>query len=191
MDTNQLLRQPAIADRERQERRGRERLDRVPRQPPSRSLPVEDIPALGKSWHALTALPSPSGATAWHRHPRQAPMPPTLLSKALPPDVSPSDWYRLLNGYVFLWASIERAERHRTAFARSSQVLLIFDAALLLGGVGRSRPALAKLIASMHGGDRHRGPLGFSSPFTSGPSEAGPLSQSSRGRDQFCRLKLS
>jgi hypothetical protein len=66
----------------------------------------------------------------------QAPMPPTLLSKALPPDVSPSDWYRLLNGYVFLWASLERAERHRTAFARSSQVLLIFDAALLLRELG-------------------------------------------------------
>ena len=66
----------------------------------------------------------------------QTPMPPALLAKALPPGVSPSDWYRLLNGFVFLWASFERAERHRGAFGRSSQVLLVFDAILLLRELG-------------------------------------------------------
>ena len=66
----------------------------------------------------------------------QTPMPPALLAKALPPGISPSDWYRLLNGFVFLWGSFERAERHRAAFARSSQVLLVFDAALLLREMG-------------------------------------------------------
>jgi hypothetical protein len=66
----------------------------------------------------------------------QTPMPPALLAKALPPGISPSDWYRLLNGFVFLWGSFERAERHRAAFARSSQVLLVFDAALLLRELG-------------------------------------------------------
>jgi hypothetical protein len=66
----------------------------------------------------------------------QTPMPPALLAKALPSGVSPSDWYRLLNGFVFLWGSFERAERHRVAFARSSQVLLVFNAALLLRELG-------------------------------------------------------
>jgi uncharacterized protein DUF7002 len=66
----------------------------------------------------------------------RTPMPPDLLAKALTPGVSPSDWYRLLNGFVFLWGSFERAERHRVAFGRSSQVLLVFDAALLLTELG-------------------------------------------------------
>jgi hypothetical protein len=66
----------------------------------------------------------------------QTPMPPALLAKALPPGLSPFDWYRLLNGFVFLWASFERAERHRVAFAGSPQVLLVFDAALLLTELG-------------------------------------------------------
>jgi hypothetical protein len=66
----------------------------------------------------------------------QTPMPPALLAKALSPGVSPCDWYRLLNGFVFLWGSFERAERHRVAFARSPQVLLVFDAALLLRELG-------------------------------------------------------
>jgi hypothetical protein len=66
----------------------------------------------------------------------QTPMPPALLAKALPPGVSPSDWYRLLNGFVFLWGNFERAKRHRLAFARSTQILLVFDAALLLRELG-------------------------------------------------------
>jgi hypothetical protein len=66
----------------------------------------------------------------------QTPMPPAFLAKALPPGISPSDWYRLLNSFVFLWGSLERAERHRGAFARSSQVLLVFDATLLLRELG-------------------------------------------------------
>jgi hypothetical protein len=66
----------------------------------------------------------------------QTPMPPALLAKALLPGVSPADWYRLLNGFVFLWSSLKRAERHRGAFARSPQVLLVFDAVLLLRELG-------------------------------------------------------
>jgi hypothetical protein len=66
----------------------------------------------------------------------QSPMPPSLLARALQPGVTPPDWYRLLNSFVFLWASFERAERHRLAFSRKSQVLLIFDAASLLRELG-------------------------------------------------------
>jgi Family of unknown function (DUF7002) len=62
----------------------------------------------------------------------QAPMPPGSLAKALPMGISPSDWYRFLNRFVFLWADRERAERHRRAFSGRSQALLVFDAGLLL-----------------------------------------------------------
>jgi hypothetical protein len=62
----------------------------------------------------------------------QTPMPPDLLAKALPKGISPSDWYRFLNRFVFLWADRERAERHRRAFSGRPQVLLVFDAVLLL-----------------------------------------------------------
>ena len=62
----------------------------------------------------------------------QKPMPPESLSKALPKGMPPSDWYRLLNRYVFLWADFEQVERHRRAFDGNLQALLIFDAPLLL-----------------------------------------------------------
>jgi hypothetical protein len=62
----------------------------------------------------------------------QTPMPPDLLAKALPEDISASDWYRFLNRFVFLWADRKRAERHRRAFSGRPQVLLVFDAVLLL-----------------------------------------------------------
>ena len=62
----------------------------------------------------------------------QTPMPPDLLAKALPKGISPSDWYRFLNRFVFLWADRERAERHRRAFNGRPQALLVFDAILVL-----------------------------------------------------------
>lgn len=62
----------------------------------------------------------------------QTPMPPDLLAKALPKSISASDWYRFLNRFVFLWADRERAERHRRAFSGRPQMLLVFDAVLLL-----------------------------------------------------------
>ena len=62
----------------------------------------------------------------------QTPMPPALLTKALPKGISPSDWYRFLNRFVFLWGDRERAERHRRAFNGRPQALLVFDAVLLL-----------------------------------------------------------
>jgi hypothetical protein len=66
----------------------------------------------------------------------QTPMPPNLLAKALPKEISPSDWYRFLNRFVFLWANRERVERHRRAFRGRPQALLIFDARLLLAKCG-------------------------------------------------------
>lgn len=62
----------------------------------------------------------------------QSPMPPRALARALPPDVTPADWYRFLNGFVFLWANRERLDRHLIAFRKRSQALLVFDAARLV-----------------------------------------------------------
>jgi hypothetical protein len=83
----------------------------------------------------------------------QTPMPPDLLAKALAPGITPSEWYRLLNGFVFLWGNFERAERHRVAFGRSSQVLLVFDAALLLTKLGHR-----VLLSPINSGNARRRP---------------------------------
>ena len=66
----------------------------------------------------------------------QKPMPPKLLARALPKDVSPSEWYRFLNRFVFLWSNRERAERHLRAFGARPQILLAFDASQLLEQLG-------------------------------------------------------
>jgi hypothetical protein len=58
----------------------------------------------------------------------QSPMPPRALARALPPGMTPSDWYRFLNSFVFLWANKERVNRHLLAFRQRPQALLVFDA---------------------------------------------------------------
>lgn len=62
----------------------------------------------------------------------QSPMPPRSLAPALPTGMSPSDWYRFLNGFVFLWANKERLDRHLVAFRKRPQTLLVFDAPRLI-----------------------------------------------------------
>jgi hypothetical protein len=62
----------------------------------------------------------------------QSPMPPQALARALPSCMTPSDWYRFLNGFVFLWANRDRLDRHLVAFRKRPQVLLVFDAARLI-----------------------------------------------------------
>lgn len=58
----------------------------------------------------------------------QSPMPPHALKKALPPHISPADWYRLLNNFVFLWPDLARLTRHWRAGASIPQHLFVFDA---------------------------------------------------------------
>ena len=62
----------------------------------------------------------------------QKPMPPATLAKTLDDGLQPSDWYELLNSFVFLWPDMDRVERHRRACAGRSQVLFTFDGASLL-----------------------------------------------------------
>src|ERR1700730_3694567 len=68
----------------------------------------------------------------------QRPMPPTALSRALDEDLKPSDWYELLNGFVFFWSDPKRLERQRCACGDRSQILLTFDSAALFGHFGAS-----------------------------------------------------
>ena len=62
----------------------------------------------------------------------QRPMPPAALAPALDDGLSPSDWYALLNGFVFLWPDRERMKRQRRAYASRPQMVLTFNAAALL-----------------------------------------------------------
>lgn len=67
----------------------------------------------------------------------QEPMPPNVLAPALRDGMTPADWYRLLNGFVFLWTNQERVDRHQLAFKGRPQKLLVFDAKLLLENLSR------------------------------------------------------
>ena len=62
----------------------------------------------------------------------QRPMPPGALAPVLNDGLKPSDWYALLNGFVFFWAARERMERHRHACGNRSQVVFLFDGDALL-----------------------------------------------------------
>jgi hypothetical protein len=62
----------------------------------------------------------------------QSPMPPRALARTLPSGVAPSDWYRFLNRFAFLWATQERLNRHLLAFRKRPQALLVFDAVRLI-----------------------------------------------------------
>ena len=82
--------------------------------------------ALGQ--HRATNVVLPNGVIIRD----QIPMPPKSLAPALQPGMTPSDWYRFLNGFVFLWANRDRLERHLIAFRKRPQTLLVFDAARLI-----------------------------------------------------------
>lgn len=62
----------------------------------------------------------------------QRPMPPAALMPALEDGLVPSDWYAILNGFVFFWPDRERMGRQRRAYAERPQVILTFDGAALL-----------------------------------------------------------
>src|ERR1700761_5381369 len=65
----------------------------------------------------------------------QTPMPPTALERALLDGLTPQDWYRLLNGFVFLWGDKERVARHQSAIKRKQSVM-VFDAGRLFDDLG-------------------------------------------------------
>jgi hypothetical protein len=65
----------------------------------------------------------------------QTPMPPKALERALLDSLTPQDWYRTLNGFVFLWADKERVVRHQSAIKRK-QSIMVFDARRLFEELG-------------------------------------------------------
>jgi hypothetical protein len=66
----------------------------------------------------------------------QRPMPPAALARALDDGLEPSDWYALLNGFVFFWPGRERMDRQRRACGDRPQVVLTFDGPALLDRFG-------------------------------------------------------
>jgi hypothetical protein len=61
----------------------------------------------------------------------QTPMPPAALEHCLR-DMTPAQWYALLNAKVFFWVDRDRLQRHLHACRRSAQVVIVLDAAALL-----------------------------------------------------------
>lgn len=99
--------------------------------------------------HRPKAFVLPSGITIRD----QTPMPPRALAPALRDGMMPSDWYRLLNGFVFLWANEDRVARHLHAFKGKPQVLLTLDAARLLAELGDR-----VLVSPINSGNARRKP---------------------------------
>jgi hypothetical protein len=66
----------------------------------------------------------------------QRPMPPAALAGALEGGLEPSDWYALLNSFVFFWPNRERLDRQRRACGERPQVMLTFDSRALLERFG-------------------------------------------------------
>jgi hypothetical protein len=64
----------------------------------------------------------------------QAPLRPGHLSKRLTGGMTPSDWYRLLNGHVFFWVDEDRLETFLQArnYRTNPQTVIVLDTAKLL-----------------------------------------------------------
>jgi hypothetical protein len=62
----------------------------------------------------------------------QRPMPPDALRRCLDDDLSPEDWYRLVNRKVFFWLDLERLNRHRAACRGRPQLVIAVDLRVLV-----------------------------------------------------------
>jgi len=103
--------------------------------------------ALGR--HRPTNIVLPNGVVIRD----QIPMPPGALAPALPKGMTAADWYRFLNGFVFLWATEDRLERHQVVFRKRPQALLVFDAARLI-----AEKADELLLSPINSGNARRRP---------------------------------
>ncbi len=61
----------------------------------------------------------------------QKPMPPAALERCLH-EMTPAQWYTLLNSKVFFWLDIDRLNRMRLASREQAQVVMVIDTELLL-----------------------------------------------------------
>lgn len=62
----------------------------------------------------------------------QRPIPPKALKCCLDKDLTPEDWYALLNSYVFFWIDKERLERQRRACKTPQYVISVNAKELLM-----------------------------------------------------------
>ena len=70
------------------------------------------------------------------RAPDQLPMPPSALARCLV-DMTPAEWYALINSKVFFWFDIERLNRQRRASGISPEaVVMTIDVERLLAAYG-------------------------------------------------------
>ena len=81
----------------------------------------------------------------------QRPMPPAALVRALDGGLKPSDWYALLNSFVFLWPDPERMERQQRACGDRPQVVLTFNADALF-----DRFAAEAFVSPINSGNARR-----------------------------------
>jgi hypothetical protein len=81
----------------------------------------------------------------------QRPMPPAALVRALDGGLKPSDWYALLNSFVFPWPDPERMERQRRACGDRPQVVLTFNADALF-----DRFAAEAFVSPINSGNARR-----------------------------------
>ena len=67
----------------------------------------------------------------------QKPMDDNGLRRCLPDHITPGDWYRLLNGRVFFWATLNRLETLLKAYSESRHTILFIDTAALVQRYGQ------------------------------------------------------
>ena len=83
----------------------------------------------------------------------QRPMPPGALTPALKDGLTPSDWYALLNGFVFFWPDRQRMQRQWRACRHRPQTVLTFDGSALL-----DRFAAEAFVSPINSGNARRKP---------------------------------
>lgn len=65
----------------------------------------------------------------------QKPMPARALERCLV-DLTPPEWYRLVNNQVFFWLDPERLNRQKAACAPRPQIVIVLDTATLVAAYG-------------------------------------------------------
>jgi hypothetical protein len=70
----------------------------------------------------------------------QRPMPAAALKGCLC-DMSPADWYALINSQVFFWVDPDRLNRQKAACEPRPQVVFVVDTAALVAAHERRKPA--------------------------------------------------
>jgi hypothetical protein len=118
----------------------------------------------------------------------QRPMPPAALMRALDDGLEPSDWYALLNSFVFLWPDPERMERQRRACSERPQVVLSRSTQMLCSIGLRLKLSCRRSIAATRAAKRHVAGRRLSFPTQPGCGTAGRRSGAHVLQLKFCSV---